>query len=290
MPPGPLPTFVVIGAAKAGTTSLWYYLRAHPQVFMCSPKEPEFFVSEGSWARGIDWYRTLFAEGAAATAVGEASTSYSWFPRHKWVPGRMREIIPEVRLVYLIRNPIDRMISMFRFRVDLGLETRSIDEALTDPLYVEPSLYAMQIDQYLEHFDRTQLLVLTSDELSTRRDETLGRVYRFIGVDDLKAPKSDVMGEFNRAEDHRRRYRFVPRVRGTKIYWLARRVLPSNSPIFSLAYRLLTRRASTPAHAVQPSQDTRRRALELLAPDLERLPGILGPEFHCWGLLGAKRD
>src|SRR5205809_5721571 len=78
---GPLPTFLVIGAMKAGTDSLWHYLRAHPRVHMSETKELDFFVSELNWRRGLPWYRSRFSGASAdAVAVGEASTSYSKHP------------------------------------------------------------------------------------------------------------------------------------------------------------------------------------------------------------------
>src|SRR5205807_10151578 len=79
---GHLPTFFVIGAMKAGTESLWQYLRRHPQVFMTEVKEPDYFAEELNWSRGLRWYTELFREAGIALAVGEASTSYSKFPTH----------------------------------------------------------------------------------------------------------------------------------------------------------------------------------------------------------------
>jgi hypothetical protein len=285
---GPLPSFIVIGATKSGTTSLWRYLNAHPEVFMSAWKEPDFFSNWRRWSHGVEWYASLFEAGAGATAVGEASTSYTWFPRTKGVPLRMHRVIPNVRLIYLIRDPVDRMIATYRLWVDLKLESREINEALLEnAIFLNMSRYALQIDQYLEHFDRSQLLVITSDDLAARRRETLSTTFRFIGVDPGVFPDIATR-EFHRRQDHRRPiHRFV-RLRRTRLYSAVRRAVASESWGGRLGWRLLTRGSSTPHEAVQPSEETRRRLVELLQPDLARLPAYVGGDFDCWGLLGTS--
>ena len=120
-----LPSFLVIGAMKAGTTSLYHYLHAHPQVFMPSIKELDFFVAGGNWGRGLHWYQKQFAgAGPGAVAVGEASTMYTKYPSVDGVPERIAAHLPEVRLVYVVRDPIDRIRSHYRHRVAVGTGDR----------------------------------------------------------------------------------------------------------------------------------------------------------------------
>jgi hypothetical protein len=286
---GTLPTFIVIGAAKAGTTSLWQYLKAHPDVFMSQWKEPEFFAQGERWRLGVQWYASLFERGAGEKAIGEASVAYSMFPRFKNVPARMHRIVPDVRLVYVIRHPIDRMISAFRNRTDMKTESKNIDEALLrSPHYVNVSSYALQIEHYLEHFERSQLLVITSDDLAARRSDTLRSVYTFIGVDPEFAPDSTVR-RFNRREEQRRPPRFLIRLRNTKLQRVVRRAIGSDSFASRLGWQLVSRRRSAAAPPAEPSDETRRRLTELLQPDLERLRMHLGPDFHCWGLLDTPQ-
>ena len=114
-PPVPvprLPDFVVIGAPKSGTTSLWSYLRAHPQIYMTPEKEPEFFNDEEHWSRGVSWYERLFADAGDALVVGEASVRYAAYrPASASVPQRMAGVIPDAKLVYVVRHPVHRMVS-----------------------------------------------------------------------------------------------------------------------------------------------------------------------------------
>src|SRR5918992_1234170 len=117
-----LPNFLIIGAAKAGTTSLWAYLREHPQVFMAEPKELHFFVAASNWKRGLGWYESHFDRAKGSVAVGEACGAYSRFPTHRGVPARIAGVVPDARLIYLVRHPIDRMVSNYVLNVRLGVE------------------------------------------------------------------------------------------------------------------------------------------------------------------------
>jgi hypothetical protein len=102
-----LPTFIVIGAMKAGTTSLYHYLREHPQIFMPKAKELDFFAVETTWRRGIDWYAEQFAgAGGDEIARGEASTAYSKYPHYPNVPERIARAIPGCQLIYVVRLPL----------------------------------------------------------------------------------------------------------------------------------------------------------------------------------------
>src|SRR4051812_36073420 len=103
-----LPTFLVIGAAKSGTTSLHSYLDLHPRVAMSEPKEPSFFNRE-DWEIRRDWYESLF--DPAAEVRGESSTAYTRYPIVRGAPERIRALVPDAKLVYVVRDPIDRLVA-----------------------------------------------------------------------------------------------------------------------------------------------------------------------------------
>jgi hypothetical protein len=181
----PRPTFVVLGAMKSGTTSLHRYLGSHRDVFVPELKEIEFFSEEDRWRRGVEWYERLFEPGASAKARGEVSTGYTKFPRYPESAARLQAVVPDARLVYLVREPIDRMRSHYVHNVLQGIERRPIDDALTSEAnYAHTSSYATQMARYLEHFDREQLLVVFAEQLRVDRASTMATVFRFIGVDD----------------------------------------------------------------------------------------------------------
>lgn len=179
-----LPNLVIIGGLKCGTTSLHHYLSLHPEIGMSRPKELNFFVSEINWPLGGDWYASRFS--AADPVRGESSPHYTNEPRFSGVAERMRDLIPETRLVYIVRDPIDRMLSHFLHNVAGGYEQRSLTEALADREsgYVHRGLYAMQLDPYLERFPREQIAIVTREELKAERRGTMRRLFAFLGVDD----------------------------------------------------------------------------------------------------------
>ena len=179
-----LPTVIVIGGLKCGTTSLHHYLNLHPEVAMSRPKELNFFVAELNWPLGADWYAGHFS--AAAPARGESSPHYTNLPRFTGVAERMHSLVPEARLIYMVRHPTDRALSHYLHNVAGGYETRPLEVALAEPdtAYVDRSLYAMQLDDYLQRFSAARVEVVTQDELKGSREETMRRVFRFLEVDD----------------------------------------------------------------------------------------------------------
>lgn len=270
-----LPNFLVIGAMKAGTTSLHRYLREHPQVFMPEEKELHFFVAEKRWGRGRNWYEAQFAAAGDAIAVGEASPNYTKYPVFPGVPERIAKLLPDVRLIYLVRHPVDRFRSGYLDEVRRGRQRNPIESTLaSNPGYLAASKYAMQLEQYLAHFPRDQLLVITSEDLQRQRVATMRVVHAFLGVDDV-APAT-LSEEFNRTEGKRmlrpvaRRLRRLPGARGVA------RLAPGASR------RMGTRPLDTTRAAISPAFDEQLR--QLLGDDVRRLRGYLDEDFHGWDI------
>jgi sulfotransferase family protein len=173
----------VIGGLKCGTTSLHHYLNLHPEVEMSRPKELNFFVAELNWPLGTDWYASHF--GTRAPIRGESSPHYTSRPRFEGVTERMRSVLGDVRLVYMVRDPIDRMLSHYLHNVAGGYEHRALADALADPrtAYVNRSLYAFQLEPYLEQFGSERIEVVAREELKGERPATMRRLFTFLGVD-----------------------------------------------------------------------------------------------------------
>jgi sulfotransferase family protein len=281
-----LPTFLVIGAMKSGTSSLYQYLTGHPDVFMPAKKEPHYFVGEyadgvwwrnGTWQNGLDWYRSLFEGGESAIARGEASTTYSKWPDYPGVARRIADTVPDVRLVYVVRDPIQRMRSHYQHDVVRHAQRRTIDKAFgDDPGYLNASRYGSQVAQYLEHFDASQLLVVRSDDLRTDRAATVARIYRFIGVADDVVPET-LETEMYRSTERRVHTRTFAALRGRGFI----RYIPSG-------VRVAGRRALTrpPVDELpQPRPETVQKLREELREEMEGLRPFLGADFDGWGLL-----
>lgn len=181
---GHLPNLIIIGAQKCATTSLHYYLNQHPQIFMSREKELNFFLQEWNWSKGIEWYRSQFY--GSAKIYGESSPGYTNYPHFAGAPKRMFGVIPGARLIYILRDPVERIISQYVHSYSSGRENKTLSKALANMAtnrYVQRSQYYLQLHQYLEFYDPSQILVLTQEDLNTRRQETLKKVFTFLGVD-----------------------------------------------------------------------------------------------------------
>ncbi|WP_369132360.1 sulfotransferase domain-containing protein [Modestobacter sp. I12A-02662] len=286
-----LPTFLVIGAMKAGTTSLYHYLKNHEQVFMSRIKELDFFVTESNWSRGLDWYRQQFNGAGGALARGEASTLYTKFPEYAGVPERIASVLPHVKLVYVVRDPIERLRSHYQHRVKSGAEQAPPEVALLEnPIYLATSRYGMQVERYLDHFPREQVLITTSERMRSDRSATVQQVYEFLGVDPDRIPPG-LDKEF---------YRTAQRRSYPPIVWWARRLAKRHVPQAKRAKEvvdsLMTRRSAGTAQGVGVSEDgpdpdgavlspaLRAQLADVLAEDVARLRRHMPEDFDGWGL------
>lgn len=183
---GYLPNLLIVGAAKAGTSSLHAYLDEHPSISMSREKELQLFNRPDDWREKLDWYRTNFL--VRTPVRGESSPAYSMDPRFGDVPARIQETIPHARIIYLVRDPIPRALAHFVEWTFLRVEQRPFEEAFADleepsNAYVMSSRYAHQIGKYRERFPDSRVLVLDQRDLLSRRRETLRRVFEFLEVD-----------------------------------------------------------------------------------------------------------
>jgi len=277
-----LPNFVVIGAQKSGTTSLWAYLQGHPEVYLSETKEPNFFTSDADAARR-DWYEQLF-EGSTAKAVGEASTTYTMYPLATGVPARMAAMVPGARLVYVMRHPVERMRSAYRHRLARGSDHRPIERALAeDSTYLDVSRYAMQLEQYLAHFPRSQLLLITAEDLRDHRAATLARVCSFIDVNPAWRPTAAALEAEHNASAGLRRPRTAPRLLGGALI-RSHVVKPGGDRRPRWMDHSAMSKAISDADT-SPSPSLRLHLEQQLRPDVERLVPLMDQGFDGWGLL-----
>jgi hypothetical protein len=277
-----LPNLFIVGAAKCGTTSLHHYLDQHPDVSMSSDKEPGVF-SERPPAKRHDDYDGLI--DCDARVRGDSSTAYSRYPVEGDAAARIHAAVPDAKLIYLVREPVERTLSDYVHQVARGLEDRSMDEALgnfTDPdnFYVTSSRYGLQVSRYLEHFPASSLLVLEQSELRDRRAETIRTVFEFVGVDpDFKSPEFEV--ELLKRDDYMKRgslgWRMRESVAGD---WFRKLPLGPRLRVARMARRVLPTEE-------RPTLDPRLEAelRDFLAPEVEQLRELSGKPLP--GLLPA---
>jgi len=179
-----LPNLVIIGAMKCGTTSLHHYLSLHPEISMSQQKELDFFLGKKNWKKGVDWYQSQFK--GKAQVFGESSPNYTAYSKFPGVPERMYGLIPQAKLIYLVRDPVERMIADYIHQYSSSLENRGIDEALINPgkrAYLERSLYYTQLCYYLDYYKASQILVIPAEELRNDTRKTLSKIFDFLEVD-----------------------------------------------------------------------------------------------------------
>jgi Sulfotransferase domain len=275
-----LPNLVVIGGLKCGTTSLHHYLDLHPEIQMSRPKELNFFVAELNWPLGSEWYASHFRRDARVR--GESSPHYTNLPRFDGVAERVGSVLDDPRVLYMVRDPIDRTLSHYLHNVAGGYETRSLDAALADPLssYVQRSLYAMQLEPYLEHVGRERVELVSQEELKLSRDEAMRRVYRFVGVDD--AFSSDHFSREWETGTGKRSGRFRIMDRAVRLPGL--RALDRNFDRLPESLRWLVERVvhdpeGAAAERPELPAELRERLVALVRPDVERLEEIAGRRF-----------
>ena len=191
---GPLPDFLVLGTQKGGTSFFYRLLTEHALVSGAAAKELHFF--DNKFAEGVGWYRRCFSEGERVngqrTITGEATPSYLFDPQ---VPERLARIVPDARLIALLRNPVDRAYSQYQMEVRRGKEARSFEEATEEEMtsvegqgntvdvphaYLRRGLYAKQLERFSLFANRERLLVVKSENFFTRRLEILDRVLTFL--------------------------------------------------------------------------------------------------------------
>jgi hypothetical protein len=248
---------------------------------MSRRKELMFFSHDENWDRGLAWYQPHFAGNASIK--GESSVEYTWYPQRTGVAERMFSVVPNARLIYLVRDPIDRMISHYVNCYADHTESRDALEALSDfqSPYVTWSKYFMQLEQYLKYYAKESILVIDQHDLYHRRQSTLQRVFRFLGVDDsFEHPhfsntknQSIIKGRMNRigASLHRvlRRVSYWDRS-GPLIRWIwgTRMVWAFSKPI---------------ARPTIPPQ-LREQLAECFQEDVRRLREFTGLKFESWTL------
>lgn len=190
------PNFICIGAAKAGTTTLYDVLKDHSQIYLPHIKETHFFDDPQYWDRGAEWYfNEYFSKVKDQPLIGEITPSYVYFPD---VPERIFSTLgPDVKIILMIRNPVDRAISHYKMHHSRGNENLSFSEAAEaeksrlEQTYLEQSRYSYmsrgyyseQIENFLKYFSKEQIHVMVFEEIFQDKKESYTKVLEFLGVD-----------------------------------------------------------------------------------------------------------
>ncbi|MEO1196944.1 MAG: sulfotransferase domain-containing protein [Pseudomonadota bacterium] len=186
------PDYIVLGAMKCGTTTLAAQLGAQDGIFMTDPKEPNYFSDDAVYAKGPDWYRALFHAAAPGDLKGEASTHYTKRPELPDTVARMTSAVAQVRLVYMIRNPMARLVSHYIHEWSQGVLSRPLEVELEahSPL-VDYGRYGWQITPFVEAYGRDAILLTSLERWKQDGQAELARVAAHIGFQGEVALASD---------------------------------------------------------------------------------------------------
>ncbi|NBB75270.1 MAG: sulfotransferase [Bacteroidetes bacterium] len=300
---GRLPNFLIIGAAKSGTTSLYHYLRQHPDVFMPAVKEPRFFAyaedpppmkgpgdARTNEAAGavytLDAYRQLFAAASTETAVGEASPNYLYSAT---APRLIREHIPDAQLIAILRNPVERAYSHFLHLVRSGREPLRNFEAALDAEperiaagwewswhYRRMGCYGEQLMRYLEHVDREQLTVHLFEDFKADPVALAQDIFHGLGVDEAFVPDTSMRYEKSGVPKNDRFQRFLL----NPDHWirrLSRYLVPE-----AVRERLLIRMKNVNLEKPPLEPDVRERLTAAYRDDVLRLQDLIDRDLSAW--------
>ncbi len=281
-----LPDFLVIGAQKAGTTTLYADLRAQPAIGMSSIKEPEVLIKLPDAKDATAYYERLFPDNRAHLRRGEASTHYSQLTLHAGIPERAKSLLgSDLRLIYLVRNPVERAISHHYHAFSRDRCDGDVDQAVRDdPAFVDNGRYAMQLEPWRDVFGPDAVMVIVFEEYVRDRAATLAALGDFLSVP-VDPALIDAGKSFNKSE-------------GNRVYGYLRPLLRRD------AYRLFIRRAvperirqrvrdlvapKAPDRPPAPRPDTVDWLVERLAPDADALRHLLGRDQPIWDLEATRR-
>lgn len=198
------PDFLIIGAMKCATSTLHEQLAMQPGIFMTELKEPNFFSNDEQYKKGIQWYLSHFKDAQNTDICGESSTHYTKLPTYPQTVERMCKHLPDIKLIYVMRHPIDRLVSQYIHEWSQRIISVDINQAIYQhPELIEYSKYSMQLEPYLKAFKQEQFLIVLFERLLNNKQEELERICRFINYD--KQPIWHIEGDETNVSSERMR-------------------------------------------------------------------------------------
>lgn len=278
------PDFIIIGAMKSATSTLHVQLSRQPGFWMSTPKEPNFFSDEDVWARGPGWYSDLFTGAAPSDLRGESSTHYTKLPDYPDTLDRMREHVPDAKLIYIMRHPVDRLVSHFMHAwLEASIEgdiNQSVDRY---PQLVNYGRYAMQIRPFLESYGPENVLPVFFERLTSHPQQELERVCAFLEykgtpVWQHEESPQNVSTERLRADPLRDRIINYPPVR-----FIRQNIIPQG-------VRNRIKQAWQITEKPQLSSSVRQELTTIFDEDLNSLGDWLGAELNCMNFKEMARS
>ncbi len=259
------PDFILIGAMKCGTSTLAAQLGVQDGVFMSTPKEPNFFSDDEVYAQGLDWYGKLFNGAASDDLKGEASTHYTKLPTYPKTVDRMKAVLDKPRLVYMVRDPVERAISHFIHEWTEGrMENDPVGAFDRHPELIEYGLYAKQLAPFIAAYGQDAVCLTSLERLKTVPQEELTRICSHIGL--TKQPTwQDDIGAQNVSAERIRKLPMHDLIVDNAVATLLRRILVPKQ------LRSWIRQARSYGERPQISDDLRTKLATRFAEDQAEL-------------------
>ena len=296
-----MPNFLIIGAAKAGTTSLYASLKQHPQIYMTTVKEPNFFALEGekldfpsgvpregyraNCKTSIESYCEQFQGVSNEIAIGEASPIYLYHPK---APERIQHYVPHAKLIAILRNPVERAYSNFLHHMreccepftDFAQALQQEENRIRNNwwwgfYYVSAGFYYIQLKRYFDKFDRSQIHVYLYEELHTNPVSLLRDIFKFLQVDETFIPNTSTKYNVSGIPKNQLFYNFLTQPNLIKEPF--KRLLPSNlrqSIVLNLKNRSLIK--------PQLSSEVRSQLIQVYREDILKLQDLIERDLSQW--------
>jgi len=254
---------LILGAQKAATTTLFDLLARSEQIVAAYTKEPHFFSTRPDWRERIAQYHRLYGEREGIRC--EASTSYTFFPHRRLEIWRdIREYNPQMKAIYIVRNPLDRILSHYRHSIRRRYTKDDIrDFALNYPLPLAISRYCTQITPFIDTFGRENVCLLDFDDLVKRQQDVLDDVARFVGIDRIVVDRSG--GVHSNSSGSLRHHR-----------------LQRLGPLGRVIDSIFDQRRNLKAEAAEIPQELKRAILHELELEIQGIERLMDRDFSSW--------
>jgi hypothetical protein len=281
------PNYMIIGAAKCATTTICNHLRQHPDVCLIACKEPHFFSRDEVYARGFDWYESLYDEAGDKKMRGEGSNTYTMKELFPETVSRLVSYAPELKLIYLVRDPISRIESFWLQKRANGREGAHYDfntaVRVNRHWLVDASNYWQQINAYRPHFPDERIHIIFYEDFTANPDAVMRRCFEFLDVDpDVPLANSNLHMGTTRGKPVARNT--LSRLRSVSMFRKAVKLIPE-SVRNPLKKRLFFRKIEG-----RPQWDAKNRewVADILEADTRKFLEYYGKPADFWNLRGSE--